>query len=185
MSPTHLHEFKSADKIYSQPPVMSLYLPDQKLGSHSSPDSSSHKFMLKGRQSGAMHRGHSWVFRAESYDTMMAWFDAIKMLTEKTGAERDAFVRQHVRSLSTHSHRPASISSDGLEEDEADQVPYSAASSVVNQPIGETKPQRPLPGEYVRPFSFKILFPSLFNPYQASCSNNFFCHHQAVGFLRT
>jgi hypothetical protein len=49
---------------------MSLYLPEQKLGSHSSEGSSSNKFMLKGRQTGSMHRGHSWVFRAESYDTM-------------------------------------------------------------------------------------------------------------------
>ena len=158
LSPTHLHEFKSADKIYSQPPVMSLYLPDQKLGSHSSPDSSSHKFMLKGRQSGGMHRGHSWVFRAESYDTMMAWFEAIHILTEKTGEERNAFVRQHARSVSGNEHRPASISSDGLEEDEADQVPYSAsvASSVVNQPVAETKLTRPLPGEYVHPVFFGL-----------------------------
>ena len=155
MSPTHLHEFKSADKIYSQPPVMSLYLPDQKLGSRSSPDSSSHKFMLKGRQAGGMHRGHSWVFRAESYDTMMAWYEAIKVLTEKTGEERNAYVRQHARSVSGNQHRPASISSDGvdgLEEDEADQVPYSAASSVANTPVvAETKLTRPVPGEYVRP----------------------------------
>ena len=27
LSPTHLHEFKSADKIYTQPPVMSLLPP--------------------------------------------------------------------------------------------------------------------------------------------------------------
>jgi len=145
LSPTHLHEFKSADKIYSQPPVMSLYLPDQKLGSHSEPGSSSHKFMLKGRQSGGMHRGHSWVFRAESYETMMAWFEALKILTEKTAEERNAFVRQHVRSTSQHSHRN-SISSDGLEEDEADQIPYSTQSSVVNLPIAETRLQRPVPG---------------------------------------
>jgi hypothetical protein len=52
---------------------MSLYLPEQKLGSHSNSGASSNKFMLKGRQTGSMHRGHSWVFRAESYETMMAW----------------------------------------------------------------------------------------------------------------
>jgi hypothetical protein len=68
LSPTHLHEFKSADKTGA--PIMSLYLPEQKLGSHSNEGSSSNKFMLKGRQTGSMHRGHSWVFRAESYDTM-------------------------------------------------------------------------------------------------------------------
>ena len=148
---------------------MSLYLPDQKLGSHSSPGSSSHKFMLKGRQSGGMHRGHSWVFRAESYDTMMAWFEAIKALTEKTGEERNAFVREHARSVSGNQHRPSSISSDGLdglEEDEADQVPYSAASSVVNTPIvGESKPTRPLPGEYVRPFFVEFSFSFSFCDY--------------------
>jgi hypothetical protein len=57
LSPTHLHEFKSADK--NGAPIMSLYLPEQKLGSHSSEGSSSNKFMLKGRQTGSMHRGHS------------------------------------------------------------------------------------------------------------------------------
>jgi len=71
LSPTHLHEFKSADK--AQAPIMSLYLPEQKLGSHSNQGGSSNKFMLKGRQTGSMHRGHSWVFRAESFETMMAW----------------------------------------------------------------------------------------------------------------
>lgn len=106
--------------------------------------------MLKGKQSGGMHRGHAWVFRAESYETMLAWYEAIKALTEKTGEDRNAFVRAHARSVSGTSNRPASVSSDGdaLEEDEADQVPYSATSSVVNQPVAqETRLQRPLPGE--------------------------------------
>ncbi|SLM37125.1 Pleckstrin homology-like domain [Lasallia pustulata] len=93
LSPTHLHEFKSADRLNTQTPMMSLYLPEQKLGSRSGADSSSHKFMLKGRQTGPMHRGHAWVFRAESRDTMLAWFEDIKNLTEKTGEERNAFVR--------------------------------------------------------------------------------------------
>ena len=109
---------------------MSLYLPEQKLGSHSNADSSSHKFMLKGRQTGGLHRGHGWVFRAESYETMLAWFGDIKTLTEKTGEERNAFVRRHARSLSGTSQKAPSISSDGaLEEDEADEVPYSATAS--------------------------------------------------------
>jgi len=147
LSPTHLHEFKSADKIYSQPPVMSLYLPDQRLGSHSETGSSSAKFMLKGKQAGGMHKGHSWVFRAESHDTMLAWFQDIKILTEKTGEERNAFVRSHARSVSGHSSRPRSVSSDGLEEDE-DEVPYAAdAASLAEQNPISPKPQRPLPGE--------------------------------------
>ncbi|KAF2737908.1 hypothetical protein EJ04DRAFT_460178 [Polyplosphaeria fusca] len=145
LSPTHIHEFKSADKIYTQPPVMSLYLPDQKLGTHSQPGSSSHKFVLKGRQAGSMHRGHTWVFRAETYDTMLAWYEDIKNLTEVSGEERNAFVRRHARSVSAGSAR--SVSSDGgLEEDEADQVPYSANQSITNAPLREDPPQRPSPG---------------------------------------
>ncbi|KAF2758167.1 hypothetical protein EJ05DRAFT_379637 [Pseudovirgaria hyperparasitica] len=147
LSPTHLHEFKSADRIYTQPPVMSLYLPDQKLGPHSQPGSSSHKFMLKGRQTGSMHRGHSWVFRAETYDTMLAWFDDIKALTEKSGAERNEYVRCHARSVSGGSARSIASGSE-LEEDEADEVPYSAQASMASQQMHAPQPQskRPSPG---------------------------------------
>ncbi|OOQ82322.1 PH domain protein [Penicillium brasilianum] len=128
LSPTHLHEFKSADRVEWQTPVMSLYLPEQKLGSHSQGDSSSHKFMLKGRQTGAMHRGHSWVFRAESHETMMSWYEDIESLSNKTGEARNAFVRRHVRSVSGRS-----TNSEVLEDDEADQTPYSAESVVLGQ----------------------------------------------------
>ena len=149
LSTTHLHEFKSPDRISSQAPVMSLPLADQKLGSHSNADSTSHKFMLKGRQSGGMHRGHAWVFRAESYDTMLAWFSDIRDLTEKTGAERKEFIRRsHARSVSAGSHKAGSISSDGgIDEDEADAVPYSATASQAEiVPHVEKLPQRPHPG---------------------------------------
>ncbi|MCJ1351674.1 MAG: hypothetical protein MMC33_001658 [Icmadophila ericetorum] len=149
LSPTHLHEFKSADHIHSQTPIMSLYLPEQKLGSHSSADSASHKFMLKGRQTGGMHRGHGWVFRAESYDTMMAWYEDIKSLAEKTGEERNAFVRRHARSASNGSQKAGSISSEGaLEDDEADEAPYSATASQFTQPSSQEPKlsERPQPG---------------------------------------
>ncbi|KAL9002206.1 MAG: hypothetical protein Q9188_004858 [Gyalolechia gomerana] len=147
LTPTHMHEFKSPDRITSQVPVMSLNLAEQKLGSHSGSDSSSHKFMLKGRQAGGMHRGHAWVFRAESHDTMLAWFEDLKNLTEKTGEERKAFIRRHARSLSGGSQKAPSISSEGLEEDEADQVPYSATASQVDQSLPQEElPERPKPG---------------------------------------
>ena len=149
LSPTHLHEFKSPDRITFQSPVMSLYLPDQKLGSRSNIDSSSHKFMLKGRQTGGLHRGHGWVFRAESRDTMLAWYEDIRNLTEKTREERDAFVRRHVRSTSGGSHRALSVSSDGaMEEDEADKVPYSGKSSHFDHasPQQAKLLERPQPG---------------------------------------
>ncbi|KAF7535324.1 hypothetical protein G7Z17_g13220 [Cylindrodendrum hubeiense] len=140
LSATHLHEFKSADK--AQAPVMSLYLPEQKLGSHSSEGGSSNKFILKGRQTGTMHRGHTWVFRAESHDTMMAWYEDIKALTEKTPEERSQFVRSHSRSLSRSSRR--SVSSDGL-LDEDDDEPFSAETQVYANPGArqhETTPRR-------------------------------------------
>lgn len=111
---------------------MSLYLPEQKVGSHSSEGGSSNKFILKGRQTGSMHRGHTWVFRAESHDTMMAWYEDIKALTEKTPEERSQFVRSHSRSLSRSSRR--SVSSDGLLDDEEDEVPFSADASQVYNP---------------------------------------------------
>ncbi|KAI2795108.1 hypothetical protein POX_a01712 [Penicillium oxalicum] len=126
LSPTHLHEFKSADRVASQTPVMSLYLPEQKVGTHSEENSSSHKFLLKGRQTGAMHRGHSWVFRAESHETMMSWYHDIANLCNSTGEARNAFVRRHVRSVSGRSTH-----SDVMEDDEADRTPYSAGSAVL------------------------------------------------------
>lgn len=145
LSPTHLHEFKSADK--TQAPVMSLYLPEQKLGSHSSEGGSSNKFILKGRQTGSMHRGHTWVFRAESHDTMMAWYEDIKALTERTPEERSNFVRGHVRSFSRSSQR-SSMSSDGVVDDDED-PPFAATASPANQqPRQDALSRRPSGGRF-------------------------------------
>ncbi|EFQ31808.1 PH domain-containing protein [Colletotrichum graminicola M1.001] len=141
LSSTHLHEFKSADK--AQAPVMSLYLPEQKLGSHSSEGGSSNKFILKGRQTGSMHRGHTWVFRAESHDTMMAWYEDIKVLTERSPQERSEFVRGHVRSLSQSSQR--STSSDGALEDDDDE-PFSADAAVAANTSQRQDVRRPEAG---------------------------------------
>lgn len=119
--------------------MMSLYLPEQKLGTHSQPDSTSYKFMLKGRQTGAMHRGHSWVFRAESYETMMSWYHDIESLISKTGEARNAFVRRHVRSVSGTSV----MSSEGaMDEDEADRTPYSSESAVFSQERPTSEPRQ-------------------------------------------
>lgn len=125
---------------------MSLYLPEQKLGSHSEDGSSSNKFILKGRQTGTMHRGHTWVFRAESYDTMLAWYEDIKALTEKSGEERSQFVRTHSRSLSRSSRRSLrSASSDGL--DDEDEEPFSGGEVDTNPATrADNVPRRPQPG---------------------------------------
>ena len=79
---------------------------------------------------------------------MMAWYEDIKNLTEKTGAERNAFIRQHARSVSAGSQKPGSISSEGMEEDEADAVPYSASASHagVEKVQQEKRAERPNPG---------------------------------------
>lgn len=146
LSPTHLHEFKSADK--TQAPIMSLYLPEQKLGSHSTDGSSSNKFILKGRQTGSMHRGHTWVFRAESHDTMMAWYEDIKALTDSSPAERHEFVRGHSRSFSRSSQR--SVSSDGAidQHDEADDVPFDPDAEAASTSAAAVSAEavRPSPG---------------------------------------
>ncbi len=102
--------------------------------------------MLKGRQTGSMHRGHSWVFRAESFETMTSWYEDIKILTEKSPQERNAFVRQHARSISGTSQKAGSISSDGI-MDEEDEEPFSAANSAVVAPgPKQDEPKRPQPG---------------------------------------
>lgn len=77
---------------------------------------------------------------------MLAWYSDISNLIEKTGDERNAYVRRHTRSMSAGSAR--SVSSDGgLEEDEADQVPFSTQQSMLNQPTQEAEPApRPSPG---------------------------------------
>ncbi|QBZ60570.1 hypothetical protein PoMZ_07512 [Pyricularia oryzae] len=143
LSPTHLHEFKSADK--TQAPVMSLFLPEQKLGSHSTEGASSNKFIIKGRQTGSMHRGHTWVFRAESHDTMMAWYMDIKLLTESSPEEQSNFVRKHSRSYSRSSQHSAS--SDGM-VDEDDDEPFAPDSAAISRgtPSQDVLPRRPSPG---------------------------------------
>jgi len=81
-----------------------------------------------------MHRGHSWVFRAETYDTMLAWYSDVKELTEKTGEARNDFVRRtHARSMSGSSLKAPSIggSSEGaLEDDEADRQAFAGEQSI-------------------------------------------------------
>ncbi|KAJ5732617.1 hypothetical protein N7493_004098 [Penicillium malachiteum] len=147
LSPTHLHEFKSADRVEWQTPVMSLYLPEQRLGSHSNEGSSSHKFMLKGRQTGAMHRGHSWVFRAESHETMEAWREDIENLSNKTGEARNAFVR----SASVKRNKRESVMSthsDFFDDDEADERPFSSQSAVYQEPERPMSATRPAGGAF-------------------------------------
>ena len=126
---------------------MSLYLPEQKLGSHSTESASSNKFILKGRQTGSMHRGHTWVFRAESYDTMLAWYDDIKAMTERSPEERSNFLRGHGRSISRSSQR-SSMSSDGGVDDDEDPPFASTAVPTTARPKQDVLQRRPSGGRF-------------------------------------
>ena len=62
---------------------------------------------------------------------MLAWYHDIKNLNEKTGEERNLFIRRHARSISAASQTAGSVDSDGGLDDDADEAPYSAAASPV------------------------------------------------------
>ncbi|KAF3920731.1 hypothetical protein AA313_de0207434 [Arthrobotrys entomopaga] len=149
LSPSHLHEFKTPDRNHDMTPVMSLYLPDCTMGSHTQLSASSHKFVIKGRQTGTLHRGHSWVFRAETHEAMMGFYEDIKNLIELSGPERNAFVTSHQKHHTPTNGVPAketgsSSSENGLENDEADEIPYSADRSALigSEPsIHEPRPE--------------------------------------------
>jgi len=81
---------------------------------------------------------------------MLAWYEAIKKLTEISGAERNAYVAQsntsHQRPASTCSQRAESYTSEnGLDNDEADEVPYSGHDSTLQNPAvhEEEEPLQP------------------------------------------
>ncbi|SCW01976.1 LAFE_0E11408g1_1 [Lachancea fermentati] len=90
LTPSFLHEFKTADRKKDFVPVMSLSLNDCTVAEHSKKGSSEHKFILHAKQNGIIHRGHNWVFRADSYDSMMNWFSDIKKLTSTSNPNEKA-----------------------------------------------------------------------------------------------
>ena len=99
----------------------------------------------------SLPRDHSWVFRAESYEAMLQWYENIKKLTEVSGEERNAYVAGtiHRRTESATEGPDAEPVSDDLENDEADQVPYSAeAGALGDGPLEPPKPVRPEGGRF-------------------------------------
>ncbi|QPG76562.1 hypothetical protein FOA43_003952 [Brettanomyces nanus] len=87
LTPTFIHEFKTPDRKKDPVPIMSLSLDDCQIAEHSRKDernpNSYHKFVLHAKQNGGLLRkGHNWVFRAESYDAMMQWYNDLKRLTQ-------------------------------------------------------------------------------------------------------
>lgn len=82
---SYLHEFKTSDRKKEQVPVMSLSLDQCLVSQHTKSDnklSGSFKFVLYSKQqNGIIHRGHNWVFKCNSYQDMIDWYNDIKQLT--------------------------------------------------------------------------------------------------------
>lgn len=86
LTPTFLHEFKSSDRKKDATPTFSMSLDECQVSEHSKKDTVNpgtwHKFVLHTKQNGIIHRGHNWVFRAQLYDLMIAWYNDLKKLTQ-------------------------------------------------------------------------------------------------------
>lgn len=87
LTPSYLHEFKSSDRRKDPLPERSLLLSEITVTEHSRKDEKSpnsfHRFVIAyGQSSGLLHKAHKWVFRAESYDLMMAWYNDLKKVTQ-------------------------------------------------------------------------------------------------------
>lgn len=78
---------------------------------------------------------------------MLEWYTDIKKLIEVSGAERNAFVSGavHGRQGSIDAAKEEEI--DDLDNDEADEIPYSTAPSALEVPV-ETAPKRPEGGRF-------------------------------------
>jgi hypothetical protein len=82
------------------------------------------------------------VFRAETHDEMLAWYHDIEQLVQlphMSLSQRQTFIASHAPEDVLDRQRQSGSSSPGLDEDEADEVPYSQINS-----IEEATPQSPL-----------------------------------------
>ncbi|CAR27610.1 hypothetical protein ZYGR_0N00920 [Zygosaccharomyces rouxii] len=97
LTPNFLHEFKTSDRKKDQVPMMSLPLGECTVTEHSKPGSSDDKFVLHAKQNGIIHRGHNWVFRTDNFDSMMSWFEDLKVLTSLNGLkEKNRFIQDRL-----------------------------------------------------------------------------------------
>lgn len=95
LTPNFLHEFKSIDRKKDLIPIMSLPLNDCSVSEHSKKGSHDSKFVLHGKQNGLIRRGHNWVFKADSYNSMLEWFNDIKVLSSTSNyKEKYKFIQQ-------------------------------------------------------------------------------------------
>lgn len=114
LTPNFLHEFKTGDRRKDLIPVMSLSLNDCTVAEHSKKGSSDFKFILHAKQNGIIHRGHNWVFRVESYESMMDWFVNIKKLTTTSNPSDKAKLVMEELDLDITGKPKKSIESDSI-----------------------------------------------------------------------
>ncbi|RAL61933.1 hypothetical protein DID88_002422 [Monilinia fructigena] len=145
LSPTHLHEFRSADKL--QAPIMSLYLPEQKLGSHfkrgrilqqvytqGSSNRDITSWALLGLQSGNARYFTRLVRGHKDFDGKVLHKNGMRLCVSMPAA------------LVAHHNGRNSISSDGV-MDEEDEEPFSTnASAIVGTQGLKQEQKRPEPG---------------------------------------
>ncbi|CAI4064505.1 hypothetical protein SKDZ_09G0660 [Saccharomyces kudriavzevii ZP591] len=152
LTPNFLHEFKTADRKKDLVPVMSLALSEctvtehSKKNSTSSPNSASSdaKFVLHAKQNGIIRRGHNWVFKADSYETMMSWFDNLKILTstsnmqdkykfitQKLNLNSDGKPKTTVNHTSNNKYQQNNANSTMMENDENDDINSNYVGSTV------------------------------------------------------
>lgn len=135
LTATFLHEFKTADRKKDLLPVMSLPLDDIELEEHSKRDTNQYKFVLKkvGKLS-----SHKFIFRAENYDLMLAWYNDIKNLKNLSSpTSRGVYASKHhtaksqISRVSTNASRvvrPSSVNGSTHETDTILSVPNNNQS---------------------------------------------------------
>lgn len=76
----YLHEMKNEDPLQDPDPVLSLYMPDCVVGSHSKDTNGSYKFKIKGKDSNKFITlaKTEYSFRASSYAEMIYWWQALR-----------------------------------------------------------------------------------------------------------
>lgn len=101
-----IHEFKTNDRKKEQIPILSIPLDSCQVSEHSKDDGKTggtYKFILTSKLSnGLMHRNQNWVFRADTYQKMIGWYDDIKNLTNlATPSARARHINKTMK-LDTH-----------------------------------------------------------------------------------
>ncbi|KAK6203333.1 putative transcription factor [Scheffersomyces amazonensis] len=107
----YIHEFKTPDRKKDQQPVMSLALDSCSVSDHSKDDGKNggaYKFILSSKQpNGLIHRSHNLVFRADTYQTMIGWYNDIKNLTSlPTPSARARFIAKRNKLIGTDENKP-------------------------------------------------------------------------------